>query len=414
MLETDASYHGLGAVLSQKLAGQKLHPVAFGSRALSPTEKNYSVTELETLAVVWAIKHFHAYLYGNNVKVVTDHSAVKTLLSVPSPSGKHARWWLQVFGSGVKKVDIMYRPGKENVRADALSRNPVGDGTQLDAMVVQVAAVSTKDGMIAELLEGAETDGVSSDFHLQQQRDQELEKVRLCLEFGVLPTEDQEARNIAAKALNFVILNKVLYFVENRKGGGSWRRAAVPSHLRKQILADNHGGRNAGHFSGPRLYAALRRKWWWPGMYHDAVEFCKNCGECTTVSGCGRRNKPPLHPIPVQRPFQIIGLDVMELPRTEQGNRYVIVLQDFLSKWPMVFPAPDQKAIRLARLVAEEVLPQFGVPDAILSDRGANFLAHVMEDVCQLLGTTRLNTTSYHPQCDGMVERLNRSLKTML
>ena len=79
VLETDASYHGLGAVLAQKLADQKLHPVAFGSRALSLAEKNYSVTELETLAVVWAIKHFHAYLYGNNVKVVTDHSAVKTL-----------------------------------------------------------------------------------------------------------------------------------------------------------------------------------------------------------------------------------------------------------------------------------------------------------------------------------------------
>lgn len=112
VLETDASYHGLGAVLSQKLPDQKLHPVAFASRALSPPEKNYSVTELETLAVVWAIKHFHAYLYGNSVKVVTDHSAVRTLLGAPSPSGKHARWWLRVFGSGVKKVDIVYRPGK--------------------------------------------------------------------------------------------------------------------------------------------------------------------------------------------------------------------------------------------------------------------------------------------------------------
>ena len=60
------------------------------------------------------------------------------------------------------------------------------------------------------------------------------------------------------------------------------------------------------------------------------------------------------------------------------------------------------------------MLPQFGVPDAILSDRGANLLAHVMGDVCQLLGVTKLNTTSYHPQCDSMVERMNRSLKSML
>lgn len=108
VLETDASYVGLGAVLSQRLVDQKLHPVAFGSRALSPSEKNYSVTKLETLAVVWAIKHFHAYLYGQRVQVVTDHSAVKSLLGAPSSSGKHARWWLQVFGSGLQQVDIQY------------------------------------------------------------------------------------------------------------------------------------------------------------------------------------------------------------------------------------------------------------------------------------------------------------------
>ena len=87
----------------------------------------------------------------------------------------------------------------------------------------------------------------------------------------------------------------------------------------------------------------------------------------------------------------------MELPTTEQGNRYVIVLQDFLSKWPFVFPAPDQKAIRIVRLLTEEVVPVVGVPEALLSDRGTNLLAHVMQDTCELLGITKLNTTAYHP-----------------
>ena len=104
----------------------------------------------------------------------------------------------------------------------------------------------------------------------------------------------------------------------------------------------------------------------------------------------------------------------MELPVTERGNKYVIVFQDFLTKWPMVFPAPDQKTARIARLLAEEIVPLFGVPDALLSDRGTNLLSHLMQDVCKLLGVTKLNTTAYHPQCDGMVERLNRTLKSML
>ena len=85
-----------------------------------------------------------------------------------------------------------------------------------------------------------------------------------------------------------------------------------------------------------------------------------------------------------------------------------------MTKWPLVFLAPDQKAIRIAHLVAEEILPLFRVPDALLSDRGANLLAHVMKDLCELLGVKKLNTTAYHPQCDGMVQWLNRTLKRML
>ena len=104
----------------------------------------------------------------------------------------------------------------------------------------------------------------------------------------------------------------------------------------------------------------------------------------------------------------------MDLPLTKRGNRHVVVFQDFLTKFPLVFPVPDQKAIRLTKLLAEEMIPLFGVPEALLSDRGTNLLSHVMLDLCKMLGIRKLNTTAYHPQCDGMVERFNRTLKTIL
>ena len=116
---------GLGAALSQEQEDERLHPVAFVGRALSAAEKTYSITELETLAIVWTISHFLAYLYGHEVRILTDHSAVKTILEAPNLRGKHACWWLKVFGCGIGKVQITYRPGKENDRADALSQNPV-------------------------------------------------------------------------------------------------------------------------------------------------------------------------------------------------------------------------------------------------------------------------------------------------
>ena len=112
--------------------------------------------------------------------------------------------------------------------------------------------------------------------------------------------------------------------------------------------------------------------------------------------------------------LQKIGVDVMDLPCTERGNRHIVVFQDIFTKWPMVFAVPDQRTERIARLLCEEIIPTFGVPEALLSDRGTNLLSHLMLDICRLLGIEKLNTTSYHPECDEMVERFNRTLECML
>ena len=116
----------------------------------------------------------------------------------------------------------------------------------------------------------------------------------------------------------------------------------------------------------------------------------------------------------MSRPFQIIGVDVMDLPKTAQGNKHVLVFQDLFTKWPMVFAIPDQTTDRIVRILVDEIVPFCGVPEALLSDRGTNLLSHMMLETCELLGTKKLNTTAYHPQCDGLVERYNRTLKTTL
>ena len=118
-------------------------------------------------------------------------------------------------------------------------------------------------------------------------------------------------------------------------------------------------------------------------------------------------------PIPVDHSFQIMGVDIMKLPLTTKGNKYLIVFQDLFTKFPMAFPTPDQKTERIARLL-EETVSQFGVPEALLSDRGANLLSFLMQDVCKILGIKKLNPTAHHPQCDGMIERLNCTFKSML
>ena len=239
-----------------------------------------------------------------------------------------------------------------------------------------------------------------------------LQQLLCFIQNGTLPDNNDSARKVAAQAPLFTLVDGVLFFINPKYRDR--KQCVVPRHLQQTIMEEHHSSPMSGHFSGEKLYKVLSRHWWWQGMYGDVIAHCRSCPQCAIVNASGKINKPPLHPIPVERVFQIIGVDIMDLPLTANGNRHVVVFQDFLSKWPLVFPVPDQKAERLARLLVNEVVPFCGVPEALLSDRGTNLLSHLMTDVCKLLGTKKVNTTAYHPQCDGMVERFNRTLKTML
>ena len=134
---------------------------------------------------------------------------------------------------------------------------------------------------------------------------------------------------------------------------------------------------------------------------------------CGTYNS-GRTMRPPLTPISVAGPFDRIGIDVIQFPQLHTGNQYALVIMDYLTKWPEVFAISDQSAATIAKVLVEEIVSRHGVPAEILSDRGRAFLSGLMKNVELLLGFHKVNTTTYHPQTDGLVERFNRTLTTML
>ena len=393
ILETDASGAGLGVVLAQEQLDHSVRPIAYASRTLLKHECNYRITELEGLGVVWAVKHFRAYLYGHPCTVYTDHEALKSLLNTPHPPGKLARC-----GMALQEVDltIQHCSGKHNLNADALSRFPQAHPPTEDI-------IDLPEGVVASISEG---DG---DLATLQREDEELKVIVTYLEAGVLPEDDRIAKRIVLTQSQYVIDDGVLY----RIASDSTLRVIPPSPMRETLFQEAHWGKFGAHLSGSKVHSELGKHYWWEGMRSDITRWSRACLVCATHNP-GRGPRPPLSPIPVSGPFDRIGVDVIQFPKSREGNQYAVVFMDYLTKWPEAFAVPDQSAATISRLLVEQVVSRHGVPAEILSDRGCAFLSGLMKEVETLLGFHKVNTSAYHPQTDGLVERFNQTLTSML
>ena len=94
-------------------------------------------------------------------------------------------------------------------------------------------------------------------------------------------------------------------------------------------MTEYHSSAMSGHFSGVRLYSTPCKRWYWEGMYTDCFNYGKACPQCAVARATSRRINPPLKPIPVSQIFQIVGVDIMELPKTHSGNKCVVVFRIF-------------------------------------------------------------------------------------
>ena len=414
IVETDASILGIGAVLAQKQQDGHVHPVAYASRTLNPHEQNYAITELETLALVWALKQFRPYILGHHCTVFTDHSACSSLLKSPHPSAKLARWAMSIQDLD---LDIKYRSGKSNVNADALSRNHSESDSsreKQEALCREVSTSSSDDAKLDHLTDAMEEIAQQKlrDIKAQQRKDSELNDIILYLENDQLPKDAAVAKKVALESSQYEILDGILYHNTHTQPG-TWC-VVVPEDLRTDLLTEAHSGKFSGHFAERRVYNLLNRRYWWKGMHADVKRHCRSCLICATRKGTGRAFKPPLQPIPVGGPFHRVGVDVLQLPLTESGNQYVVIFLDYLTKWVEAFAVPDQSATTIAKLLVEEIFCRHGAPEHLLSDRGANFLSSLIQDVCKYLDIKKVNTSGYHPQTDGLVERFNSTLINML
>ena len=409
VLDTDASDTGIGAVLSQFHQDGSEHVIAYASRTLNKAERNYCVTRKELLAVVTFMKHFRQYLVGHKFTVRTDHGALTWLQNFKSPEGQLARWLetLQDY-----QFDIIHRPGRRHSNADAMSRLPCNQCGR-ESHSESIAVISTSNCI----------SGYSAvDIRDYQLNDPSIGELLLAYERNQKPSRDHakgkdlEYRRLLQQWQQLTVKNDILwrYFAHPSNNNGHLQ-LVVPHSLRDEILKECHEGVSGGHLGQEKTLHRLKERFYWPGHYYDACNWCLTCKACATRKTPAPNRRAPMGTIKAGYPTQVMAVDLVgPLPESPSGNSYILVVGDYFTKWMEALPVPNQEAVTVAEKLVDEVFFRYSIPEQLHSDQGAQFESQLIAEVCKLLHINKTRTTPYHPQCDGLVERFNRTLLNML
>uniref|UniRef100_A0A8K9UM86 Gypsy retrotransposon integrase-like protein 1 n=1 Tax=Oncorhynchus mykiss TaxID=8022 RepID=A0A8K9UM86_ONCMY len=363
VVEVDASEVGVGAILSQRsLSDDKVHPCAYFSHRLSPSERNYDVGNRELLAIRLALGEWRQWLEGATVPFVvwTDHRNLEYIRSAKRLNERQARWAL--FFARFEFV-ISYRPGSKNTKPDALSR-----------LFSSSVASTDPEGILPE----GRVVGLTV-WGIERQVKQALTQT---------PSPRACPRNLLF----------------------------VPVPTRLAVLQWAHSAKLAGHPGVRGTLASIRQRFWWPTREHDTRRFVAACSVCAqTKSG----NSPPagrLRPLPIpSRPWSHIALDFVTGLPSSAGKTVILTVVDRFSKAAHFIPlAKLPSAKETAQIIIENVFRIHGLPSDVVSDRGPQFTSQFWREFCRLIGASVSLSSGFHPQSNGQAERANQTIGRIL
>lgn len=372
----DASPVGLGAVLIQ-MDDKGPRVIAYGHKTLTDCERRYCQTEKEALALVWAVEHFHMYLYGKDFELVTDHKPLEVIFGPKSkPCARIERWILRLQSYSYK---VIYKPGKTNI-ADPLSRLckepptiPKAEENYIHHVVESLRPIAVSMKEITDC----------------SAQDPEILKVK----------EGLYNDSWADEVRSYKIFQNELCFYEGVLLRGT--RIVIPEALRERVLRAAH----EGHPGIVAMKGRLRTKVWWPKCDKDSEHIVKACKGCTLVSMPNPPNPLKRRELPVE-PWMDIAIDLMgPLP----SGDYLLVVIDYFSMY---------KEIKICRkITSAEIISQLkdtfcrvGNPLSITSDNGKQFVSEEFKSFCAERNITMFNSIPYWPQQNGEVERQNRDI----
>ncbi|XP_050379793.1 uncharacterized protein LOC126797163 [Argentina anserina] len=385
-LMCDASDYAVGAVLGQRKDKQP-YAIYYASRTLNDAQQNYTTTEKELLAVIFALDKFCSYLLQSKVIVYTDHTALKYLMTKKDAKPRLIRWilLLQEFD-----LEIKDKKGSDNVVADHLSR-----------LVRDAEPLAIQESFPDEQLFRVE---VSEPWYA------DIVNYLVSKQF---PDTLSHAQKNRLKAL-------AKYYVWDEPY--LWKhcvdqiiRRCVPEHEHHSILTFCHSESCGGHFGSRRTaLKVLECGFFWPTIFKDAYHFCMTCDRCQRMGNLGSRDQMPMTPIIYVEIFDCWGIDFMGPFPSSNGFLYILVYVDYVSKWVEAKATRTNDSRVVADFLRSNIFSRFGMPRVIISDGGSHFCNRTIEALLKKYGIKHKVATPYHPQTSGQVELSNREIKRIL
>lgn len=311
----------------------------------------------------------------------------------------------------------------------------VQDGTDEEAEVTSSTEAEVEPGSRTEAEEGEET-GESEDgrdsaedapvaAHLEG-GEEELRKATAadpvlsslkCLlqekkvDISTLTQEQQRALEFYRRLPDVAVMNGIII---RKSAGFDNSQILLPQELQQRVLQLAHDVPSAGHLGAERTVKRVAESYFWYNMRKTVKSYCKSCTSCLVHKSKTTRSQEGRGVVPVQgKPFAQWAADILELPRTADGHRYVLVMTDIFTKMVELFPLQQQTAEQVADCLLA-VICRYGVMESLLTDQGRNFESSLIRQLCKMLQVKKLRTSVYRPCCNGVTERFNRTVCEML